>query len=528
MNRIFLALIACLFVLPAYNQVPDEIPQDYSRQYRRVAKQVGSHPDSVYLAPIEQVPIAPSITSQSTGNYAERFFGLDESAKQWVKDNIKRRVWVLIFDTAGQLSHVAVNPFSDPALNGTYTGEPPFDGHGHGTHVASCVAGIHPNGLPMGPASVLGDFLKMGAVKVLSNGGSGSINNITRATKEKTAQMRPYIERGDAVIFNYSLGGGGSSTPLTQAMKEAEAAGIYVIAAAGNTGREPVQLPANIKHVHAIAAVNSQGQRASFSTIGDDVYMAAPGVRVFGAWPKSNSGYAELNGTSMASPSHCAIAAIALATSRANASQVSHFFADKAKDLPPTGWDKYTGFGHGIMQAIIEGGIEDYPRTGNGNPTEDDTDNPDNPDEPDAPTDEDSPHGRRDFIIESQGPYSVLWGTPTRGWVKDSVKLVVTWKSKKWQSKAVSDAVKATDKFFTNRGFGLSDRDDEAEMAYWVRHFYEMLADRDYDAIALAEVWYKEGTEWVKLDRARKKTTAKIKRLFKPEIKVLEFTPELD
>ena len=525
MNRILIALLGLFFILPGFSQIPDEIPEDYSRQYRRIAKNVGNHPDSVYLAPIEQVPIAPSVASLSTGNYAERFFGLDEAAKQWVRSNIKRRVWVLIFDTAGQLSHEAVAPFSDPSLNGVYTGEPPFDGHGHGTHVASCVAGIHPTGVPMGPATVLGDNLKIGVVKVLSNGGSGSIANIEKATKDKTAQMRPYIARGDAVIFNYSLGGGGSSPSLTAAMKAAEEAGIYVVAAAGNTGSSPVQLPANIKHVHATAAVDAQGKRASFSTFGDDVYISAPGVRVFGAWPKNSTGYAELNGTSMASPSHVAIAAIAFATSRANASQVSHFFAAKAKDLPPTGWDKYTGFGHGIMQAIIEGGIESYPETGNGNPGDDETDNPDNPDEPDQG---DSPHGRRDFVLNGLGPYSVLWGTPSTGWKRDSIKVNLIWKSKKWQDAAVSNAVEATDGFFRNRGFGLTDRDDKAEMSFWVRHFYEMLADRNYDAIGLAEIWYKEGDKWVRLDRARKTNRAKLKRLFNPEIQALQFAPVLD
>lgn len=518
MTRMLLALAGLIYMLPVAAQMPDELPAEYSQQYNRIAERVGTSPDTIYLAPIEQVPVQPSVASAQTGNYAERFFGLDEAAKQWVRDNIKRTVYVLIFDTAGQASHEAIAPFAEPALNGVYTGEPPADGHGHGTHVASCVAGMHPAGLPLGPASVLGSDLRIGMVKVLSNGGSGSIANIEKGILDKIEQVKPILSRGDAVIFNFSLGGGGSNAKLDAALKKAEEAGIYVVAATGNTGAEGVSTPANAPSAHAVAAVDASGKRASFSTFGKEVYIAAPGVRVYGAWPKGGTGYAELNGTSMATPSHAAMAAIALATSRATAAQVSHFFAAKSKDISPAGWDKYTGFGAAIMQAIIEGGIEGYPKEGNGNPGEDEGEEPG--DGPDEPVDS-SPHGKRSYVIENLGPFPVKWAPVGQGWRTDSVKINLQWEAEGWSSEVVKDASQRTAAFFRNRGFGLEVDSDTERMAFWARHFFEMIVTRESGAKLKAEVVYKEGSVWTKLDAPRRKTFSSIKRAFSADVQAV-------
>lgn len=519
MKRMLLALSGLLFTFCLAAQVPAEIPAEYSQDYRRIAQGIGNNPDSIYLAPIEQVPIQPSIASAQTGNYAERFFGLDEAAKQWVRDNIKRTVYVLIFDTAGLLAHESLSPFTAPELNGVYTGEPPFDGHGHGTHVASCVAGLHPAGLPLGPASVLGSDIRLAAVKVLSNSGSGSISNIERGILEKIEEVKPIIARGDAVIFNFSLGGGGTNAKLNAALKKAEDAGIYVVAASGNSGSEGVSTPANAPSAHAVAAVDAAGKRASFSTFGKEVYIAAPGVRVFGAWPKAAAGYAELNGTSMATPSHAAMAAIALATSRATAAQVSHFFADRSKDIAPAGWDKYTGYGNAIMQAIIEGGIEGYPKEGNGNPGGDEPGEGPG-DGPEEPGDE-SPHGVRTFHIAALGAFPVRWAPVGEGWRTDSVMLDVKWEAEGWSDEVVEDALSRTERFFKNRGFGLEVDNDRERMAFWVRHFFEMIVTRESGAKIAVEVYYKEAGQWVRMDAKRKKVFSNIKRAFSTDIQAV-------
>lgn len=102
----------------------------------------------------------------------------------------------------------------------------------------------------------------------------------------------------------------GTFLPAVQAL---EAAGVFVVASAGNDGdsgcgsvRDPIAIYAE---VFSVGAVNRQKQRASFSSLGPVTVdgsrrskpdLAAPGDDVLSAFP--NHSYALLSGTSMAGP----------------------------------------------------------------------------------------------------------------------------------------------------------------------------------------------------------------------------------
>src|SRR6185295_4714393 len=83
-------------------------------------------------------------------------------------------------------------------------------------------------------------------------------------------------------------------------------ANCLIVAAAGNNYSTPVGSPANCPSIMAVAAVDSNLQRASFSCIGinpngGEVNIAGPGVAVYSS-TKMPARYASWAGTSMATP----------------------------------------------------------------------------------------------------------------------------------------------------------------------------------------------------------------------------------
>ncbi|MGY0232846.1 S8 family serine peptidase [Longispora urticae] len=212
-------------------------------------------------------------------------------------------------DLAGRVS--AARDFTD---NGS-----PEDGNGHGTHVASTVAGTGAasGGLRKGVAP--GATLLVG--KVLDDGGSGQESWIISA-------MEWAVDQG-ADVVSMSLGSAESTDctdPMSMAAERlsAQSKSLFVIAA-GNAGhRETVNSPGCAAGVLTVGAVDRDDTTANFSSRGPVLGshrvkpdIAAPGVNIMAAAAGSWGGnaYRAMSGTSMATP-HVAGAAAILAQSR--------------------------------------------------------------------------------------------------------------------------------------------------------------------------------------------------------------------
>jgi subtilisin len=220
-------------------------------------------------------------------------------------------VSVAVLDTGFDLGH---SDFAgrDITAQSFVSGEPPQDGHGHGTH---CV------GTSCGPASPSGTR-RYGIAyesnifvgKVLSNQGSGTDSNIL-------AGMSWAIANGCRVI---SMSLGADIRTVSQAYetvgRRALDAGTLIVAAAGNNAKrrfgDPgfVGVPANSPSIMAVAAVDSGLDIATFSArstsvAGGQVDIAGPGVAVYSSWPMPKQ-YHTISGTSMATPHVAGIAAL--------------------------------------------------------------------------------------------------------------------------------------------------------------------------------------------------------------------------
>lgn len=203
-------------------------------------------------------------------------------------------------------------------------GEGVADGHGHGTHVASTVAGLATasggryKGVAPGTDLVI--------AKGLSNAGSGADSQIIAAMEWCAADQ-------DADVVSMSLGGASTdgTDPMSQAVNEltAETGALFVIAA-GNTGpgASTVQAPGAADAALTVGAVDKSNLLASFSARGPRLAnqalkpeITAPGVAIVAArsagtaFPGStpiDAFHTMASGTSMATP-HVAGAAAILA-----------------------------------------------------------------------------------------------------------------------------------------------------------------------------------------------------------------------
>ncbi|MBS7007280.1 S8 family peptidase [Anaerostipes sp.] len=110
------------------------------------------------------------------------------------------------------------------------------------------------------------------------------------------------IDKGVNII-NISFGTSQYSEALKQAIDDAEANGILVIAAAGNQGEkgsDNVQYPAAFDNVLAVGSVNANAEVSVFSSTGKEIDIVAPGeaVRATGSFGETMV----TSGTSMSVP----------------------------------------------------------------------------------------------------------------------------------------------------------------------------------------------------------------------------------
>lgn len=209
-------------------------------------------------------------------------------------------ITVAVLDTGGP-NHIDLNANLLPAINCSGTGTPD-DKQGHGTHVAGIIAALQ-NGI--GVVGVAPDA-KILPIKVLDDSGRSGFAQIA-------AGIRAAIDAKVDVI-NMSLGA--PNTPpddFYQAIKEAHAAGIILVAAAGNDAGA-VNWPARYDEVIAVSAIDNQGNLANFSSHGDQIDFGAPGVNIYSTY--LNNQYAVLNGTSQAAPFIAGVCALLLAWTR--------------------------------------------------------------------------------------------------------------------------------------------------------------------------------------------------------------------
>ncbi|MFF9004003.1 type VII secretion-associated serine protease mycosin [Streptomyces achromogenes] len=174
---------------------------------------------------------------------------------------------------------------------------------GHGTRVAGIIAAR-----PMKGTGFVGLAPEATIIPIKQNDADG---NGTAAT---LAQAIRHAIRVKADVINISQDTANAASPdpdLQRSVNEALAAGIVVVASAGNDGlggNRKKTYPASYPGVLAVGASDRNNERAAFSQSGDFVGVAAPGVDMISTVPKG--GHCPDNGTSFSAPYVAGVAAL--------------------------------------------------------------------------------------------------------------------------------------------------------------------------------------------------------------------------
>lgn len=224
---------------------------------------------------------------------------------------------------------------------------------GHGTLVAGTIAQCTDNGI--GAAGVAPEASIM-PVRVADTAGS--------FTSAYLANGIIWAADHGAEIVNISLGiTGGCSTDwpacgdavVDDALSTAAAAGVLIVASAGNDGNGFVTYPANHPDVIAVGATTIGREQASFSDSGSALSLMAPGEFIYqesfdDLGVPSTWGVHAGTGTSYSAPQVAGVAALMMsANSALTAGEVDAMMAATALDLGTPGWD--SAFGSGLVQA---------------------------------------------------------------------------------------------------------------------------------------------------------------------------------
>ncbi len=183
------------------------------------------------------------------------------------------------------------------------------DIYGHGTHVAGIAAANTNNGI--GVAGVAPQSTLMN-VKALADNGYGAYSWIVEGIIWAT-------DNG-ADVINLSLGGPRKSEFLEDAVNYAWDNEVVIVAAAGNSANPSKTYPGYYENCIAVAATNNNDVKASFSSYGNWVDVAAPGENVYSTFPNHefylqtvygrSLNYDFGSGTSMSTPFVAGIAAL--------------------------------------------------------------------------------------------------------------------------------------------------------------------------------------------------------------------------
>ncbi|MFC8429377.1 S8 family peptidase [Streptomyces sp. NPDC057253] len=213
-------------------------------------------------------------------------------------DSAGSGVTAYVIDTGVRITHTQISgraSYGYDAVDGDTTAA---DGNGHGTHVATTIAGS-----TYGVAKKA----KIVAVRVLDNSGSGTTAGVIAGIDWVTNN------HSGPSVANLSLGGGASST-LDTAVRNSIASGVtYAVAAGNSSANASSYSPARVTEAITVGATTSTDARASYSNYGSVLDIFAPGSSITAGWYTSDTATNTISGTSMATPHVAGAAAVYLA-----------------------------------------------------------------------------------------------------------------------------------------------------------------------------------------------------------------------
>jgi hypothetical protein len=207
------------------------------------------------------------------------WLGVPSNHSQW-----GRGVKIAVIDS-GVLSHedipglvksIEITPFPDD----------PSQINGHGTAVASLIAGVNEMAPGLAPAAEL--------ISIRVSDDVGEADSFALAA----GILAAVDEKVD--LINISMGSEEDNPLIRDAILHAQSEGIMIIASSGNSEGAQSHFPAAYPGVISVGAVDAGRKHLDFANFGDALSLTAPGWALNSAWPGNR--YARISGTSASAP----------------------------------------------------------------------------------------------------------------------------------------------------------------------------------------------------------------------------------
>jgi thermitase len=264
-------------------------------------------------------------------------------------------VTIAILDSGVDGTHPDLVPNLVPGYNLYGNNTDTSDVCGHGTAVAGSAAARTNNGV--GVAGVAGQAKIMPLRIAYLDTASGSCY----AYSSTIASGITYAADHGARIANVSYGPLAGIAAIQSAAQYMKSKGGLVFVSAGNNGVDENITPSTT--LIAVSATDSADAKASWSSYGAFVSLAAPGA---GIWTTTKGGtYQGWNGTSFASPVAAGVAALMMAAAPSlDGAQIEQAMFSSAVPLGAAGRDPYFGYGRvdaaaGVKAALAKVSVAD-------------------------------------------------------------------------------------------------------------------------------------------------------------------------
>lgn len=267
-----------------------------------------------HIAAYDALPSVPAPNPVSVGRQDD-LLGFGDSVLPWLGITTDNSSWgkgvrVAVIDSGvvphpdlpGLSTSIAITPFPED-LNKTY---------GHGTAVASLIAGNNPQARGIAPAVDL--------ISIRVGGETGKADSFALASGILAA-LDAKVQ-----IMNISMGTTENNPLIEEAVLMARNQNVLIVAASGNSAKDEACYPAAYPSVISVGAVDARGEHLDFSNYGTYLSLTAPGYAINAAWPSNR--HVAISGTSASAP----IVTAAIAATMSNGTGV-RMTASQAADI---------------------------------------------------------------------------------------------------------------------------------------------------------------------------------------------------
>ena len=262
-------------------------------------------------------------------------------------DSQGENITIAILDSGVDSNHPDLATKMVPGWNFYDNNSNTADVYGHGTTVAGAAAAFTDNNT--GVAGVAGQS-KIMSIRVTNTSGWATLSGIANGLIWAADQ--------GAKVANVSFLNVTSSSSARSAAQYMKDKGGLVTVSSGNTGVQENYTVTTT--MIPVSATDANDNRTGWSSYGDYVMLAAPGL---GIWSTTNGGgYGAVSGTSFSSPITAGVIALMMAAnpSMQNTDIETALFST-AIDLGTSGWDQFYGHGRVDAAAAVQAVITNNP-----------------------------------------------------------------------------------------------------------------------------------------------------------------------